>query len=160
MSKITNKVALAALAIFTDHKNIDKIFMTSDGQGFTEEEKAIDNARYHKDKSITPFERGFEESYQEVEETTEQKKGDDPDEREALIAEYKKLFGKPAHHQIGVAKLKDAIAVKKTELAEAARKGNLPIVEDVKTETSTDAVKQKDEETDKDKNNVSESVKD
>lgn len=117
MSKITNKVALAALAIFTAHKNIEKIYMTSDGQGFTDEEKAKDNARYHKDQSITAFERGFEETYQDKNaDDSAGKTQDDSDERQKLAAEYEELFSKKPNHNTGVEKLKTAIADKKAEL--------------------------------------------
>lgn len=130
MSNIKNKVALAALAIFAAHEKIEKIYMTSDGQGFTEEEKAKDNARYHKDQSVTPFERGFEESYQETDEA-ETAKDKDPGDREALFAEYKELYGKSANHMTGAKKLKEAIDAKKAELAKSAQ-NQLPAVDEVK----------------------------
>ena len=136
MSKITNQVALAALAIFTAHKNIEKIYMTSDGQGFTDEEKAKDNARYHKDQSITPFERGFEETYQDKDaDDSVSKKADDSEERQKLAAEYEELFSKKPNHNTGVEKLKAAIADKKAGLA-TANTEVIPGTETTKQENS------------------------
>ena len=140
MSKITNKVALDALAIFTAHKNIDKIFMTSDGQGFTDEEKAKDCARYHKDQSITPFERGFEETYQDKNaDDSADKTADNSDERQKLVDEHEELFGRKPNHNTGVEKLKAAIDAKKAELA-AAKKVEVPVVEVVKKSSEEETV--------------------
>lgn len=127
MSKITNKLALAALAIFAAHKNLDEVFITSDGQGFTDEEKAKDNARYHQDKTIKHFERGFEGSYQDDEEAdlSKGKTQEEDAERQKLVEEYAELFGKKPNHMIGVEKLKTAIADKKAEL-ETAKNANPP----------------------------------
>lgn len=134
---IKNKVALAALAIFTAHKNIDEIYMTSDGQGFTEEEKAKDNARYHRDQTIQHFERGFEDTYQD--DDTEKTDGktvktaDDVTERQKLAEEYEEVFGKKPHHSTGIEKLKTAITEKRAELA-AVQTKVVPATENVKKE--------------------------
>lgn len=125
MSQIKNKFALAALAIFTAHKAIDEIFITSDGQGFTDEEKAKDNARYHQDKTIKHFERGFEAGYQDDEDQQPAKTQEDDAERQKLVEEYTELFGKKPNHNTGTEKLKSAIADKKAEL-EAAKNANPP----------------------------------
>lgn len=126
MSQIKNKFALAALAIFTAHKAIDEIFITSDGQGFTDEEKAKDNARYHQDKTVKHFERGFEASYQDDEGNQEPAKTHEDDaERQKLVEEYTELLGKKPNHNTGTEKLKSAIADKKAEL-EAAKNANPP----------------------------------
>ena len=125
MSKITNLLALAALGIFEAHKAIDEIYITADGQGFTDEEKAKDHARYHKDQTIKHFERGFEENYQDkdVQEDDSTGKTQDDAERQNLVEEYTELFGKKPNHMTGVEKLKTAIADKKAEL-EAAKNGD------------------------------------
>lgn len=125
MSQFKNKFALAALAIFTAHKQIDEIFITSDGQGFTDEEKAKDNARYHQDKTIKHFERGFEASYLDDEDQKPAKTQEDDAERQTLVEEYTELFGKKPNHNTGTEKLKSAIADKKAEL-EAAKNENSP----------------------------------
>lgn len=98
-----------ASEIFEANPNINDIYMTVDGQAFTDEEKAKDNARYHKDKTITPFSRDSEEVIVDVE----------PDDREALMKEYEELFKEKAAHNIGIPKLKEKIAAKKTELAQS-----------------------------------------
>lgn len=122
MSKITNLLALAAIGIFEAHNAIDEIYITADGQGFTDEEKAKDHARYHKDQSIKHFERGFEENYQDKEVQKDDSKGKTPEddaERQNLVEEYTELFGKKPNHMTGVEKLKTAIADKKAELETA-----------------------------------------
>lgn len=118
MSNITNKVALAAIAIFAAHKNLEEIFITTDGQGFTEETKADDHARYFKDKSVKHFKRGFDETFKDDEDETkasELQKADDG-ERAALVEKYEELFGKKPNHNTGVDKLKTQIAEKEDEL--------------------------------------------
>ncbi|MCZ2084159.1 MAG: hypothetical protein LC112_07775 [Flavobacteriales bacterium] len=134
MSKITNIFAVAALAIFEAHQLIDEIFITSDGQGFTDEEKAKDHARYHKDQTIKHFERGFDAGYQEENANPEAtgKTQEADAERQNLVKEYTELFEKKPNHMTGVEKLKTAIADKKAELeaAKNADQGTSP--EDLK----------------------------
>ncbi|HAT3998559.1 TPA: hypothetical protein I9Y90_000041 [Elizabethkingia anophelis] len=72
MSKtFKNVFAEAAFKIFNSHKDLDLIHVTSDGQGFTKDNKnkAHDHARYLKDDRVETFERGFEDTYAEPEET-------------------------------------------------------------------------------------------
>lgn len=72
MSKtFKNVFAAAAFAIFKSHKELDLIHVTSDGQGFTKDNKnkAHDHARYLKDDRVETFERGFQDAYTEPEET-------------------------------------------------------------------------------------------
>jgi hypothetical protein len=106
MSKEKNLKKIAA-DIFEANPNITEIYMTVDGQAFTSEEKAKDNARYHKDKSVKHFAKNSEEA--PAEEAPE-------DDREALMNEYEELFGEKAAHNIGIPKLKEKIAAKKAEL--------------------------------------------
>ncbi|AQX86093.1 hypothetical protein I6H88_06740 [Elizabethkingia bruuniana] len=126
MSKtFKNVFAAAAVTIFAVHKNLDEIFVTSDGQGFTDEEKAKDQARYLKNKDVKKFIRGFEDSFIDDEQEAGSKKAEDESggERPALVEKYTELFGKPPHHMIGVDKLKAAIADKE---AEQVKGGNPP----------------------------------
>lgn len=117
MSNIKNKLALAAIAIFSAHTNIEEIFITSDCQGFTDEEKAKDNARYQKDKSIQKFERGFEESYTDPEDTSGKDiKNNEPTERQLNFIRYEELFGSKPANNISNDKLKAAIKEKESEL--------------------------------------------
>ncbi|WP_395762437.1 hypothetical protein [Elizabethkingia anophelis] len=119
---LKNVFAAAAVAIFAAHKDLDEIFVTSDGQGFTDEEKAKDQARYLKNKDVKKFTRGFEDSFIDDEPDSEGEKTKkdadlkkDDAERPALVEKYTALFGKPPHHMIGVDKLKAAITEKEAE---------------------------------------------
>ncbi|ATC39593.1 hypothetical protein [Elizabethkingia anophelis] len=149
MSKtFKNVFAAAAFGIFNTHKGIDLIHVTSDGQGFTKDNKnkAHDHARYLKDDRVETFERGFEDTYTEMEETdaleveediepdttdvqkTEQTKeevkqdvpltgdGIEPAaaEKNALISQYKELYGVAPVHNISLEKLKAKIEEKKS----------------------------------------------
>lgn len=118
MSKFKNLFAAAAAAIFAAHDNLNEIYITSDGQGFTDEEKAKDNARYHKDTEVKHFQRGFEESFKDDAQDDSKKEGvsEDAGEREALFAQYEELFEKRPSHNIGTDKLKTQITEKKAEL--------------------------------------------
>lgn len=125
MSNIKNKIALVAIAIFAAHPKLDEIYITSDGQGFTDPEKAKDNARYHKDNSVKHFERGFEESYVDPdEETPKEKKEPELTERQKNFAKYEELFGNKPANNISNEKLIAAIADKAAELE--AAKGQQP----------------------------------
>lgn len=145
-----NVFAAAAFGIFNTHKEIDLIHVTSDGQGFTKDNKnkAHDHARYLKDDRVETFERGFEDTYTESEETdaletekdiepapadvqkTEQEQetekqtdslnsgdGIEPAaaEKNALISQYKELYGVAPVHNISLEKLKAKIEEKQAE---------------------------------------------
>lgn len=105
-------------AMFAAHVKIDELFVTSDGQGFTDSEKATDHARYLKDKEVQKYTR---DSIEEIEdELTEQEVESIPtgteeaaNKREALLVEYEELYGKPAAHNIGTDTLEERIAAKK-----------------------------------------------
>ncbi|MCT3673574.1 hypothetical protein HZQ94_10290 [Elizabethkingia anophelis] len=137
-----NVFAKTALAIFAAHKNLDEIYITSDEQGFTDPDKAADRSRYLKNDKVEHFKRGFEENYTESEETdssdastdiepgttkaeqtTETEKKTDSlntgdgiesaaAEKNALISQYKELYGVAPAHNIGLEKLKAKIAEK------------------------------------------------
>ena len=120
MKTFKNLFAAAAVLIFSDHKNIDSIFITSDGQGFTDEEKAKDQARYLKDKEIKHFERGFEDTFEDDQpEGEKMQTGKEPDEDEAervkLFARYEELFEKKATHNMKTETLKAKILEKEAE---------------------------------------------
>nr|DAU49527.1 MAG TPA: hypothetical protein [Caudoviricetes sp.] len=143
MSKtFQNVFVLAALAIFEAHKNLNEIYVTADGEGFTDQNKADDHERYLKKKGVEFFKRGFEENYTEPEETdslgastdiepgtteaeqtTETEKKTDSlntgdgiesaaAEKNALISQYKELYGVAPAHNIGLGTLKAKIAEK------------------------------------------------
>ena len=71
MSKHLKRIRSSSLRNFNTHKELDPIHITSDGQGFTKDNKnkAHDHARYLKDDRVETFERGFEDTYTESEET-------------------------------------------------------------------------------------------
>ena len=122
MSKITNKLALAALAIFKDHPELEEIHVISDGQGFTDKNKAENQARYLKDRTIKTFSKGFEENYvEEVEKPTVTEL-----DREALAKEYEVLFGKSPAHNTKAETIAAKIAEKKAELAAVNGDGDIP----------------------------------
>lgn len=95
-----------AVEIFTIHTEIEKIYMTSDGQGFTEEHHATDHARILTDKKVSTFTR--EQAPEEPKEPVNQ-------ERKALMQEYELLFGEKPVHNIGTDTLKAKIDTKKAE---------------------------------------------
>ncbi len=129
MAKFKNKIAVAALAIFEAHKQIEEVYMTSDGQGFTDDHKANDHSRYLADKSVKSFKRGFEDSYKDEEASTDAKDATlhkvDEGERAELAAKYEKLYGAKPNHNTGIEKLKAKIAEKEAELA---KQGDQPQV--------------------------------
>lgn len=128
MSKIKNLLALAAIAIFNANEHLNEIFVTSDGQGFTNGEKAKDNARYLKNKDIKHFERGFEGTFvDDVDDTVKPGSKDDLKERETLFAEYEELFGKKPNHMIGNEKLAKQIADKKAEVTAKTNADKKPV---------------------------------
>ena len=123
MSKINNPIAKAALEIFKDHPELEEIYVTSDGQGFTNHEKANDNARYLKNKEVSRFQRGFEADYVDTPKNTE--KTADLD-RETLAKEYEVLFGKSPAHNTKAETIAAKIAEKKAELAAVNGDGDIP----------------------------------
>lgn len=122
MSKIKNPFALAALAIFEEHAELEEIHVTSDGQGFTDKNKAENQARYLKDRTIKTFAKGFETDYVEEEGKTA------PTElnREELAKEYEELFGKAPAHNTKAETIAAKIAEKKAELAAVNGDGDQP----------------------------------
>ena len=122
MSKINNPIAKAALEIFKDHPELEEIYVTSDGQGFTDKNKAENQARYLKDRTIKTFAKGFEENYvEEVEKPTVTEL-----DREALAKEYEVLFGKSPAHNTKAETIAAKIAEKKAELAAVNGDGDIP----------------------------------
>lgn len=104
-----------ATEVFKNYPDLNQIYLTSDGQAFTDEEKAIDNARYHKDKEITPFTRPSDG-------VLGKDTGFSTEDRALLMQEYEDLFGEKAAHNIGTAKLQEKIAGKKAEILDSANK--------------------------------------
>ena len=105
------KLQLVANAIFTRHREVDKVFLASNGQGFTEEESAKAYAGKLKDKSVVAFER---EAKSDAAPVSPDETGED---RAALMAIYEVLFGKKAKFNIGTKTLIERIAEKEAEIA-------------------------------------------
>lgn len=127
-----------ALEMMKAH-SLNEVYLTSDGQGFTEKHRAEAQASLLKNKQIEHFVKSKEAVAKiEVEETDEDTQ---EDERTALVAKYELLFNKKPAHNIGVEKLKTQIAEKEAELE------NVPVVvEDTTTTTAPAPVENPTEE--------------
>lgn len=99
------KLQQEADKLFDTHNHIDTLYITSDGQGFTEQQYADDHARYLKENKVYEFKRQG---------AVVQGKGADilngDPEREALFAEYESLTGQKPQHNIGTEKLRAKVA--------------------------------------------------
>lgn len=113
----------AAKKLFDVHPNIEKLYLTSDGQGFTKEHHADDHSKKLVDKEVQPFTRASVLEKNDTSEDGETIKA--VGEREALVAKYELLFGEKPAHNIGVTKLKNRIAEKEAEVK------NAPVATDV-----------------------------
>src|SRR5690625_2205335 len=120
-----------AARIFKYNPELDKIFLTSDGQGFKEYEKAVAHSAYLSDKKVTTIERsqlkqgsksgnGAKDSDDETESiTTGSSEEDEAAQRELLIAEYTELYGKAPSHNIKTETLEARIAEAKANQKES-----------------------------------------
>lgn len=98
----------SAEAIFKAHANLEEIFVTSDGQGFTEKERAVNHSAILREKEVKFYHRN---SLQ-----TKKVKDVEPSEKETLELRYEELYGSKPAHNIGIEKLKERIAEKEAEL--------------------------------------------
>lgn len=103
-----------AKRIFEVYSEIDKIYITADGQGFTAKEKADNHAAYLSDKEIKCFNRSEVET-EEPNVINPLDANGQEDDRAALLAEYEELYGQKANHNIGTEKLRAKIEAKKAE---------------------------------------------
>lgn len=110
-----------ALEMLKAH-NLDEVFVTSDGQGFTEKHRAEAQASLLKDKKIERFVKS-KEAVAKID-TDETDEDTQEDERTALVAKYEILFAKKPAHNIGIEKLKIQIAEKEAEVA------NIEVIQD------------------------------
>ncbi|HLS12221.1 MAG TPA: hypothetical protein VK050_08665 [Flavobacteriaceae bacterium] len=133
-----------AARIFKYNPELDKIFLTSDGQGFKEYEKAVAHSAYLSDKKVTTIERsqlkqgsksgnGAKDSDDETESITpgSSDEEDEASQRDLLIAEYTKLYGKAPSHNIKTETLEARVAEAKEE---ANQKESEELPEDVAKE--------------------------
>lgn len=118
--------ASAAQRIFQFHPELDEVWITSDGQGFTSESKASNNATYLKDQKIQHYQRsdfakeqGEDEPETEPELETELEPELEPEleteegYRARLEAEYEKLYGKKPAWNAKTETIAERIAEKK-----------------------------------------------
>ncbi len=85
-----------AKQIFKQHLTIDKVYITSDGFGFTDKDKAEAHTGFLKEKEVVEFTR---ESIDNA-----------PLDRLALKARYKELTGKVPAKNISTQKLAEQVA--------------------------------------------------
>lgn len=104
--------------------SLEEVYVTSDGQGFTEAERAYDRARYLSDKKVLHFRK--ETKVDDTEETDELDTETD-DIRLKLAIRYEELFDKKPTHNIGIEKLQERITEKEAELV----KIDTPVIEEV-----------------------------
>lgn len=109
-----------ALEMLNAH-NLDEVFITSDGQGFTERHRAEAHASILKNKKIEHFVKSKEavQSQKSNDESLKEDEDDHEDKRPELVAKYELLFNKKPAHNIGIEKLKAQISEKEAELAQA-----------------------------------------
>lgn len=115
-------IAVAAVAFLDDkNKGINTMYASEDGFTFNEENRAVIHCKSVPGMKYHPITRA--EALRNVE-TQEVDAGDqDPDpfkpeadqELQELKTQYEELFGKAAHHNVGVEKLKTLIAEKLAE---------------------------------------------
>ncbi|MGG5507904.1 MULTISPECIES: hypothetical protein [unclassified Myroides] len=98
--------------------DLEEIYLTTDGQGFTEKERADAHSTILTNKEVFTFHR--ERETKQVEPVTAQTTDTD-NERTELLAKYETLFEKKAPGNMGVKKLKENIEAKEAELAQAAQ---------------------------------------
>lgn len=138
-----------ATRIFKYNPTLDEIFLTSDGQGFKEYEKAVDHSKYLGDKEIKTFRRSDLKAdakvielhpVKEPENPKDDKEPEDLEEsdssegvkgnigdkglsyKEYLIEEYTELYGKPPSHNIKTETLRARIAEAKDVAKSATKK--------------------------------------
>lgn len=139
--------------------NLQEVYVCSDKQGFTEEERANDHSRYLADKTVHHFtadsvliyEVGKKEPVAQLEKTKPNP------ERQQLALRYEELFGKKPAHNIGIEKLQIQIQEKETELESKSKEtiqnttqtSELP--SDQKSPASSEELEQKSEDNPADK---------
>lgn len=81
----------AANKLFAIHK-LERLFMTTDGQGFTEKHRATSHAQSLKDEQVYEFEPADAPK-------VDANPGEDL-ERDALVVIYEEVFGKKPNHNM------------------------------------------------------------
>ncbi|MGV4529146.1 hypothetical protein [Ornithobacterium rhinotracheale] len=132
MSKLKTIVAIVLIEeaekLFNNYPDLKEVYLTADGQGFYEKEKAENHAAYLENKEVSFFKREEVLTNNEAPktpaneaDTTPPEQGEQTNEdenaevseaeaeRASLLAMYAEKFGKKAPHNIGLEKLKEAL---------------------------------------------------
>ncbi len=131
----------AASALFAAHKSLKQVYVTSDGQGFTDGHKADDHAKYLTDKEVQKFKRGFDENESGDSKIEKVVNLEDEKLRAQLLADYENLFGEKAPDYLDTAALTAEVARKRDEA-----KGGAENTEDKGENPDADAAKQSERE--------------
>lgn len=110
-----------ATRIFKYNPELDEIFLTSDGQGFKNYEKAVAHSAYLSDKKVTAVKRSQlkqESKSGKIKDSEDEKESkapvsseeDEATHRELFVAEYTELYGKAPSHNIKTETLEARIA--------------------------------------------------
>lgn len=91
--------------------NLEEIHVTTDGQGFTDKERAMAHSNFQKDKAVYHYHR----KSKEVVVKTDTKVVDT--ERVELSEKYELLFDKKPAYNMGLEKMRIAISDKEAEVA-------------------------------------------
>ncbi|MGV4421607.1 hypothetical protein [Ornithobacterium rhinotracheale] len=132
MSKLKAITAIVLIAeaekLFNNYPDLKEVYLTADGQGFYEKEKAENHAAYLENKEVSFFKREEVLTNNEAPktpaneaDTTPPEQGEQTNEdenaevseaeaeRASLLAMYAEKFGKKEPHNIGLEKLKEAL---------------------------------------------------
>lgn len=132
MSKLKAITAIVLIAeaekLFNNYPDLKEVYLTADGQGFYEKEKAENHAAYLENKEVSFFKREEVLTNNEAPktpaneaDTTPPEQGEQTNEdenaevseaeaeRASLLAMYAEKFGKKVPHNIGLEKLKEAL---------------------------------------------------
>lgn len=109
-----NKLQELANEVFKAH-DFEKVYMTSDGQAFTEEQYATDHARLLKDKKVYSFDSENVKQEDKVDASQDHPfdyvkiDGELLEDRAFLFARYEALEGEKAPHNIGTEELAEKV---------------------------------------------------
>ncbi|MDM1093421.1 hypothetical protein [Myroides odoratimimus] len=103
--------------------NLEEIHVTTDGQGFTDKERAVSHSNLQKDKAVYHYHR----KAKEVTVKTDTKVVDT--ERAELSEQYEKLFDKKPAYNMGLEKMRTAIKEKEAEVANTKVTTEAPVQE-------------------------------
>lgn len=122
--------------MFGMYPQFDKLYLTADEQGFSNETDAEAHAQTLEEKKVFEFER--------EEEVTENSKvvnlNPETLERDALVGKYTELFGKAPAHNAKVETLQQKITEKEEEILKTSEKVEVVTASDADTKTDNEDV--------------------